>query len=174
MAKPDNRDQNKVNFSKQNGQFRDENPLPAELHIIRNHEDLYEENGNKHTRTKLTREELLAGHSSIVENARNGDPRIKSPDELLLRLSKKTAPEPIVIDTDGLLSKAAKPAPQPSQKPLLAEDQEPHFGMPELSSLRQELEHEREQKQIETPKVKPLRKEPIKGPIEEEISDIFL
>src|SRR4051812_41841226 len=94
MGKQENKDLNKGKSSKLNGKSRDDHSPRPELHIIRNDENVFdpEEPTVKPVRTKLTRDELLAGHSSFEEahpgpDASNSitDPRFKSPDEFLFR-----------------------------------------------------------------------------------------
>jgi hypothetical protein len=140
MNRNENLDFNTGKNSKEAGKDREDLPLPNEIHILRNSEEFFEAtSAPKQVRTKLTREELLAGYAVIEESRQFPqapiDPRFKSPDDFLLHAaSRKTAPEPIVIKTDELsvIKKDVNPAAS-----------EPQYGMPDLATLRQELELER-------------------------------
>jgi hypothetical protein len=142
----------------------------VELKIIRNNADTFEgDDSMKPMRTKLTREELLAGHSQIDDLGRNGnagtlDPRFKNPDEFLLRAApRKTAPDPIIIKTDELMVKKPAPTPaspsasMPAPQLLPQAHGEPNFGMPDLGTLRRELDQERESYVDSAKKVEPVK-----------------
>jgi hypothetical protein len=134
-----------------------------DLHIIRNYEEPFDEGPITKPvimKRKLTREELLAGYASIHDLPQSSDPRFKSPDELLSRVAPKktgevvpevkvpTAPAPIEI-------KPESKEPQKLQEPIVplkSKEEKVHFAMPDLATLRTELEKERlEQTKIVLP-----------------------
>lgn len=154
MNTDDNKDPKKEPNSKRPGKTSNQVSFEENLRIIRNSEEFYDPSGaiQKRLRTKLTREELLAGHSAIeetrvVEFSDTSDPRLKNPDEFLLRAAsrkKAPAPDPIIIKTEAPeISKNPEPASISESGPLSPPDSVPHFGIPDLSTLRKELEEER-------------------------------